>query len=240
MGANEADGMFYGLVWRFMTDMGQPDLTDLYGYMDCDLYYSYDGEHFSPTGLSPVCERPLPPEFGCKQLWLLNTCNTPDGRTVLCGGATAIMHGSDKVLRKFSTTAFYGIRKDGFCAIEGLGKSSMVYLKRFVCHGGELSVNCNACLGTLTVAILDDQGRPYEGFSFEDCIPFENEESTDKVIRWKNATLNSLQGKPIRPAIRLNGAMLYTVTLEGSPCFRHPQISMGNLLPVLPIDHSYD
>ena len=240
MGVNELDGMFYGVVWRFMTDLGYYDPKDMYGYMDCDLYYSYDGDHFMPTGLAPVCDRPLPPAAGCKQLWLLNTCHTHDGRTILCGGASSVMHGGKMGQKKPMTTTFYGIRKDGFCAIEGLGETSRVYLKRMVCDGGNLSLNFNANLGQIKVAILNDRGIPYEGFDFEDCIPFANEESTDKQVRWKNAELSSLKNKLIRVAFLLNGALLYTVTVDAKPCPRHPQVSTGNPLPVTPIEHSYD
>ena len=240
MGVNQLDGMFYGLTWRFMTDLGRYDATDMYGYMDCDLYYSYDGECFMPTGLAPVADRPLPPLRGCKQLWFLNTCHTTDDRTVICGGASSMMHGGIMDQKKPISTVFYGIRKDGFCAIEGLGKTSTVYLKRFVCDGGDLLLNCNARLGRITVAILDDKGNPYEGFDFADCVAIENEESVDRLVQWKNASLASLAGKTFRVAIRLDGAFLYTVTLDGRPCQRHPQISLGNASPVLPIDHSYD
>ena len=239
MGVSGADSMYYGLLWRFVTDMGQPDLSDMYGYMDCDLYYSYDGSHFMPTGLSPVCDRPVPPEYGCKQLWLLNTCNTPNDRTVICGGASSLMHGAEIVMKKFATTAFYDIRKDGFCALEGLGKNSTVYLKRFVCDGDELSVNANACLGSLSVALLNDKGQPYEGFSFEDCVALTHTDAVDHKITWKNASLKELIGKSVHIAIRLDGALLYTVTFDGRPCLRHPQKSTGDLMPTSPIDHTY-
>ena len=234
MGVNYVDGVFYALVWRYMTDLGQVNLVGMDGYMEVDLFYSYDGIHFVPTGLSPVAERPLPPDYGCKQLGLLNTCN--DGnRTILCGIAARTPHALNTPLsnhkQKTFATAFYGIRKDGFCALEGFGMNSFVYTKGFLCEGGQLRVNYDARIGTLTAAVTDWSGKPLEGFSFEDCIPLTGE-STDQVITWKNADLSSLAGQKIFIAFRLNSALLYTVSFEGRPMHDGPQVSIFDSRPL--------
>ncbi len=233
MGVNYIDGVFYALVWRYMTDLGQVDFSDMLGYMEVDLYYSHDGINFNPTGVSPVADRPLPPDFGCKQLDLLNICNDNKGRTVLCGIASRVIHGHglDKNgtsitadINKSCVTVFYGARKDGFCALEGYGKKSVVYTKPFICDGGEMRVNFDARVGDLAVAVTTWGGTPYEGFSFDDCVPLTGED-TDRKVEWKIADLSSLEGKRIRFAFRLNGALLYTASFEGRPKLDYTQIS---------------
>ena len=226
MGVSEADGVYYGLLWRFMTDIGQADFSDMCGYMENDLYYSHDGIHFSPTGLSPVAERPLPPEYGCSQLWLLNACNTGDGRTVLCGGASRLAHGASYPKHdKFCNTVFYEIPKDGFVALEGFGKSSIVYTKPILMERDELLVNYNATRGEFSMAVLDVDGTPLPGYDFSDCIPM-CERATDAPICWRESRVReSLVGKRVRFAFRLNSALLWSFTFDGKPYLKNVQKS---------------
>jgi len=226
LGVSETEGVFYGLLWRFMTDIGQADFSDMCGYMENDLYYSYDGIHFCSTGLSPVAERPLPPEYGCSQLWLLNACNTRDGRTILCGGASRIAHGSSYPNDdKFCNTVFYEIPKDGFVALEGFGKSSIVYTKPILMERDEIFLNYNATRGELSVAILEVDGTPIEGYGFEDCIPMV-ERSVNAPVCWrKDERRESLAGKRVRLAFRLNSALLWTVSFDGKPYLKKIQKS---------------
>lgn len=225
LGVSETEGVFYGLLWRFMTDIGQADFSDMCGYMENDLYYSYDGIHFAPTGLSPVVERPMPPEYGCSQLWLLNACNTKDGRTILCGGASRIAHGSSYPKNdKFCNTVFYEISKDGFVALEGFGSSSVVYTKPILLESDEIFVNYNATRGEFTMAVLNADGTPLSGYDFSDCVPM-CESATDAPVQWKVKPEESLVGKRVRFAFRLNSALLRSVTIEGKPYLKHVQKS---------------
>lgn len=225
LGVSETEGIFYGLLWRFMSDIGKADFSDMCGYMENDLYYSYDGVHFCPTGLSPVAERPLPPVYGCSQLWLLNACNTEDGRTVLCGGASRLVHGGSYPKDdKFCNTVFYEIPKDGFVALEGFGKSSIVYTKPILMERDEIRVNYNAARGEFSMAVLNVDGTPVDGYDFTDCVPM-HESATDAPILWKSENRESLAGKRVRFAFRLNSALLWTVSFDGKPYLKHVQKS---------------
>ena len=232
LGVSHIDGLFYGILWRFMTDIGRADFTDMSGYMENDLLYSYDGTCFSSTGLEPVCERPLPPEYGCKQLWLLNIAEAND-KYILCGGATNIAHGASYGNGKFAITVFYEIRKDGFCALEGFGKNSIVYTKPILFDGGNVELNFNAISGRVDVAILDIDGNEIEGFGFSDCVPFEKTDTVKGRLTYKNADVNTLCKKQIRFAIRLDNALIYSMSFEGKP-FLHsrPQMSFNNPAPI--------
>ena len=218
MGVSHCDGIFYGILWRYMTDMGQYDFRDMVGYMECDLYYSYNGMTFAPAGLSPLAERPLPPEYGCKQLWLLNMAQTREGDcTLICGGASRICHGSSYGEDKFCVTVLYGIRKDGFCALEGFGKNSVLTTKPFLCEGENLSVNYNATAGDFSVQVLRFNGEVVEGYSFADCDPMGGKEGTDCIVRWGGKDLSALAGERIRFAVRLEGSLLWSMTFAAKP-----------------------
>ena len=221
LGVSHLDGIFYGILWRFITDLDQPDFTDMGGIMENDLLYSYDGHSFAPTVLSPLCSRPPEPIYGCKQLWLLNMEQEGD-RYILCGGASRIAHGDSYAKNdKFSVTVFYGIRKDGFCAIEGSGEDSIVYLKPILFEGGDITVNADASSGSLSLAIMEVGGTPIEGFGFEDCVAIENSDTVSGRIAFRSASTDTLAGRRVRFAIRLNNARIFSISFEGSP-FLHP------------------
>lgn len=222
MGVSHVDGIFYGLLWRFVTN-GDP--SDMNGYMENDLLYSYDGYCFTPTGLSPVCNRPDPPEYGCRQLWLLNAVTEGDN-LILCGGATNIDHGARYGNSKFAITSFYSIRKDGFCALEGKGKNSIVCTKPFLLEG-DIFVNLSAN-GRLLYAITDADGKVIEGYDFCDCVGFENADSTNKKLQFKNADIGALAGRRIKMKFMLDNAKLYSVTVDGRPFLHNfPQKSVN-------------
>jgi len=219
-GVNRLDGMYYGINWRFITDIMAGDFSNMIGYMENDLYYSYDGDSWVKTDLSPIADRPLPPEYGSKQLWLSNVCDDHKGKFIIVGGAARISHGGTEAYlgeKKFVVTTFYSIRKHGFVGLEGFGKGSRVVTKPFVFNGGTLEINANACLGGVTVAVLDSAGKPYEGFSHDDCEELRFEDLVDSTVRWKNASLDSLVGKTARFEVVLNNSILFSLSYDGSP-----------------------
>jgi len=233
LGVSHLNGIFYGLLWRFLTDLDQPDFTDMGGFMENDLLYSYDGHCFISTDCAPVCKRPPEPEYGCKQLWLMNMEEAGD-RYILCGGASRIAHGSSYAENdKFATTVFYDIRRDGFCALEGTGKDSVVYTKPIYFEGGEIALNCDASQGSVSVALIAANGNGIDGFGFDDCIAFSGKDCVNGKLSFRSASLDSLVGKRLRFAIRLENARLYSITFEGRPFIhRDPQYSFNDPRPM--------
>lgn len=214
LGVGHCGGIFYGLLWRYMTDLNKPDFTDMAGYMENDLLYSIDGIHFNKTPLAPVCDRPLPPEFGCKQMWMQNVAED-EKNTILFGSAVNIMHGGDDSVRdKVSTSVIYTIRKDGFCAIEGVSGNSEIYTKNLAIYGDEITLNFNAFGGKITYALVGERGEEIEGFSFAECVPFENEESVGKKLEWKNADWSKVRNLRVRIAIKFPGCLIYSISLD--------------------------
>lgn len=227
LGVSYIDGLFYGILWRFITNLDNPDFSDMGGYMENDLLYSYDGQCFIPTGLTPVCNRPSPPEYGCKQLWLLNIVEEND-KYIVCGGGTNIAHGSSYGNEKFATTVFYSIRKDGFCALYGENEKSTVYTKPFLFEGGDVCLNYDAKGGQISVEITDSNGTPYENFDYKNCKPFYHNQETEGLLNYKVSNINDLIGKRIRFKIRLNNAKLFSLSFNGK-LFLHnaPQKSIN-------------
>ena len=214
LGISNCNGTFYGILWRYVTDLNKPDFTDMAGIMENDLYYSLDGVHYAKA-LEPVCSRPLAPAYGSKQMWLQNVCDSKDGKFILFGSGSKIAHGEVVSKDKWATSILYEIRKDGFCALEGTTASSLVCTKNFAVYGDKISINCNCLGGTLSYALANEKGQPYEGFSFEDCEPIKNEDCICKELKWAKP-ISELKGKKIRIIFKLYGCLLYSITFDGA------------------------
>lgn len=227
LGVNYIDGLYYGILWRFITDLNNPDFSDMGGYMENDLLYSYDGQCFTVTGLAPFCNRPSPPEYGSKQLWLLNMVEHND-EYIICGGGTNIAHGSSYGDEKFATTVFYSIRKDGFCALYGENEGGIIYTKPFLFEGDDIILNYDAKEGEISIEITDQHGNPFKNFNHSNCLSFKNNQQTNGKLRYINSDLNELIGKKIRFKIQLNNAMLFSMRFNGKPFIHNvPQISVN-------------
>ncbi len=232
-GVSELDGAYYGINWRFETNLANADYGNMLGDMENELYFSYDGECFTATPLSPLVSRPPSPQFGCKQMWLLNITSDQKDKWIICGGAARLTHGIEYNKEKFAATAFYEIRKHGFVAIEGKDVTSRVCTKPFVLNAPSLTLNANATNGSVSVAVLDGKGMPIEGFTHEDFVTLSHVDGTTLQAVWKKATLSSLVGKRIRFEIQLNDALLFSLTFDGSPALHEENPIKSILNPAL-------
>jgi hypothetical protein len=154
-----------------------------------------------------------------------------DGRTLIFGSASKIAHGGNiDEDGKLAVSVLYSIRKDGFCAIEGVTGSSEIYTKNLNIEGEEIYLNFNACCGKITYALVDDMGREIEGFAFSDCTPFEKEESVSKKLEWKNPDWSKVKNRRVRIAIRFPGSLIYSLSLDCGLWTMYPQ--QGINLPI--------
>lgn len=238
MWAGWMDGMFLGLLWRFYTSLTDLDFSKMWGYMETELVYSYDGRYWMPTSGKPVVDRPLPPNYGCAQLSLMGMYENKTGdEYVLYGVGSKFIHGTAATNRMFTerlkgdstATVFFRIRKDGFCGIEGLGMGACVITKPMQFVEPKLSFNIRANVGFARFGLMRKDGSFYEGFSYDDCVPFEGD-SCEVVPQWKEHRLEELAGEQVRVAVELNGAILHAMTVTARPYIVKPQAGFSDPL----------
>lgn len=129
----------------------------------------------------------------------------------------------------------YKLRKDGFIYIksEEKDKVSSVATRENLWNGGELHINLKA--ENATVAIYESTGEwleniegechLVEGYSHEDCVPF-NGDSTDWVVTFRNGkTLDRFIGKTIVIELKFKNGEVYSV--------------FGDFLPVMNVEAGY-
>lgn len=239
MSTSYQDGIFYGLLWRYNTSLYDMEFTRMSGYMEPELVYSYDGQEFLYTSGKPLMERPIPPNPGCAGLAPQDMCISADGKSyyIVCSAGVR-PHGiqeqnyqrSQELAERNINAAklIYKIRRDGFCGIEGVCYGSKVITKPISFLKDDLSFNINAACGTVRFALMHKFGEFIEGFSFDDCIPFEYGDSLDVRPQWKERQLSEMLGQQVRVAIELNGAILHCISGTARPHMRQAQKSFAD------------
>ena len=239
LSARYMDGIFYGLLWRYNTSLCNDDYSRMYGYMEPELVYSYDGREFLYTTGKPLMERPYPPLPGCAGLSPLDICESRDGRDcfILCSGQLFV-HGArdtDRTLAEMNRrqtvtpgNPVYRIRKDGFCGIESVSPGGMVITKGVALLRDDLSFNLRCGCGWARFGIMDIQGHYIEGFEPDNCVPFAYDDSVDVRPVWKDHSLNELLGRQVRIAVELNTAILHCVSMTAQPYIRQKQRSFAD------------
>ena len=70
-------------------------------------------------------------------------------------------------------------------------------------------MNAKADFGQLRAEVLDERRNPIRGFGMEQCQTV-RADSVEQAMRWKDASLASLRGRPVRLRFRLENVRLYS------------------------------
>lgn len=228
MTAGWFDGIFYGLVMLYKASMEIGDYSRMSGYMEPELVYSFDGKEFLHTTGKTLIERPEAPEPGCIQLYPLDMVESADGEyyCIYLQGKNQMHATVENVARLtkmnnehgvFPAGLIYRIRKDRFCGLECTEYGGSVITKRFRLTRPDLELNINASCGYARFAMVDWNGDPFPGFSLEECIPMEYEDSVCHRPQWKEHSLDELTGKKVRIRVELNSATLHCISAAARP-----------------------
>lgn len=219
------NGYFIGFLQLYYTDEDDTVWTKMAGKVDAALMYSYDGIIWNRASREPMVDRPMPPDFGFTTIYFSNMNESPDGKEwILTAGGGRTDHGwgfkpayPDSELSDYvkehgnNQLMFYKIRKHGFAGMESYGLKAKLQMKRVRIEGEYLSFNICAPTGTVRYRIVNpDNFLPYNGFDFDDCIPFTGDE-TELTPKWNNKKLSELIGKFIMIEFEMHTAILFSV-----------------------------
>ena len=239
MSCNWYDGIFYGLLWRYNTDLQSDDYTKMFGVMDTELVYSYDGRDFCYTTGKPLVERPDAPTPGWAGMGGNDMCESLDGQYYFINMFSyQFVHGMAANNKKLADRlkekgipggqAIYRIRKDGFCGIESVGNGGIVTTKNLELLKDDLTFNVRADCGSVRFGLMEPRGNYLEGFSLDDCVPFEFDQGVEVSPKWKEKQLSEAVGKRLRIVIELNGAVLHAMSATARPWIAQRQVSFND------------
>ncbi len=114
--------------------------------------------------------------------------------------------GHSDQLRRFT------LRIDGFVSVHAAGETGQFVTKPLVFRGGVLTMNFStSAAGSVRVEIQNVDGKPFDGFSREDCDDIFGD-SLEQAVTWKGSDdVSRLAGKPVRLRFLLSDADLYSM-----------------------------
>lgn len=206
------------------------------GFIRAQLAYSYNGTNWLRSLREPFISGVFPDnsadkEFCAPMVWP-SSMLVNDDCIMIYACASRLEHGPgfhEKGANGYIFT--YKLRKDGFIALESddKQKESLVATRENAWHGGELHLNLKA--KKATVAIFTSNRTEYtgmnaygvcemvEGYSHEDCIPFEGD-LCDWVPQYKNGkTVDALSGKALAFEIKFTDGTIYSISGDMTPLF---------------------
>ena len=106
------------------------------------------------------------------------------------------------------------LRLDGFVAMVAGSKAGQLLTKPFVLEGSELRINATCEEnGSITVAVLDENGQPLPGFADEQCVAIRGD-GIKLPVTWRGKeSLGRWQSQPIRLRFTMRDSKLYSFQL---------------------------
>ncbi len=236
MWAGWNDGLFLGQLMKYYVDLHDVDYSTMTGYQDSELMYSYDGYHWMHTTREPLVERSYPDEHGQCELVLTGMTTSGDGsRHILVGTGSRFYHSTndifEQLLEEYQAAAhkffFFEIRRDGFTGLENCGQGGIITTKTVELLQADLNFNVSVPFGRARFALLQPDGTPLSGFSFDDCELYIGDEVA-AVPRWKARRLEEAVGRRVRISVELSCGILYAIRATMRPSIRTPQRSFGD------------
>jgi hypothetical protein len=131
------------------------------------------------------------------------------------------MEGAPKELSLYATESYwtdnssklrrYTLRIDGFVSIEAPFSGGEVLTKPLVFEGDELVLNfATSAAGSIRVEVQSPDGQPIEGFALDDCHEIFGDALARPVV-WKDASISTLAGRPVRLRFVMSDADLYSL-----------------------------
>lgn len=206
------------------------------GFIKAQLAYSYNGTNWLRSLREPFISGVYPEnasnkDFYAPMVWPTSMLVNEDS-VMIYACASKYEHGPgfhEKGANGYIFT--YKLRKDGFIALESDDKDieSVVATRENAWHGGELHINLKAKKATVAVYTsnkTENKGmnlygvcEVIEGYSHEDCIPFDGD-SCDWIPRFKNGkTIDALSGKALAFEIKFTDGTIYSIYGDMTPLF---------------------
>lgn len=213
----EYKGWYVGLLWLY--HVPEENRTHyMEGTMDCQLCYSINGANWQRSLRTPFIGNDAPQTRG--MVFPSAAHADENGDIIITASATPKEHGH--FAEKGGCIVSYRLREDGFIALEAGDEEGSLCTRDLLLRNGEITWNIEAEQATVAVygsagSALENGGKPIEGFSHEDCIPFSGD-STAWIPTYKDGrTIASLGECPVYLEICLKNGRVYAYQGDFTP-----------------------
>ena len=206
------EGLYIGQLWAYQTPPEERQIR-FAGSIDVQLAASRDGVAWERLGGRKPFIPNGPP--GSIDQWEVMTALAP----VVMGDelwfyhcATASEHG---FTGRSGQICLAKLRLDGFVSVDATDEMGTLVTKPFRCEGGILRINASARGGMVGIAVLDESGIQYPGYSRPECALFDGDATGHHVTWREKLSLEELKGRTIRLKLYLRNASLYAFAVGG-------------------------
>jgi len=211
------EGSYVGFLWVFHSSSADRlrRFNQLWGRIDSQLVYSFDGSHFQRG--TRECFIPLNPPGLPGSGVIYPTCLVEvDGELRIYSAATRDLHhqyAHNQFIRKGgippASILLHTLRKDGFTYLSSAGNWARFISKPLALSKPELRLNALAPHGEVRFQISDLESHPINGFTFDECVPFREDDCLDWLLRWRHTDLGRLLSRPVRLEVLFRHARIY-------------------------------
>ena len=208
------ESIFVGFLWIYhVTPVVDNPHKYIHGKVDCQLAYSYNGWHFQRALREQFLPNAEPGDFGYGCIYPSSMVLTQDNKiriySSVSKGEHAQIHARPDL--REGAILLHELRLDGFSYLEPEGGSGSFTTRPCFFQGENLTLNVQAPQGEVRVQITDPDGKPHQGFTFEDCIPFRGDDLFWQP-KWKNnRSVSKFMEKVVRLEVELFNGRIYSI-----------------------------
>lgn len=206
------EGMYLGLLWLQHCDLQEIVGDKRRGPIDCQLTYSYDGWRFNRTFREAFVPLNEPGLFGCGSVYPGSICVDKDNVVRIYSNGWKTEHHLYRDERNDETgLMLHTLRLDGFMYLETTTSTGSVMTRLLSFKEPGLKINIQVPAGDACVQISDCYGKPLEGLSFDDCIPFTGDDLFWEP-QWKSGkSLKDILHQQVRVEVRMYRGKLFAI-----------------------------
>ncbi|QDU33265.1 hypothetical protein KS4_13100 [Poriferisphaera corsica] len=167
------EDMYIGLLWRIFCDPASNNLPN--GGIDAELCYSYDGLRFNRTYRRAFIPRNELGEHGGGCVYTGSMLVTPENRIHFYSGGSKAEHFQNQELTD-AALMLHDMRLDGFMYLKTHAGDGRMRTRAFYITGDDLRINIRCPWGEVRAQLLDEDSNPLDGFTFDDCVPFQGDD----------------------------------------------------------------
>lgn len=213
------EGLYIAFPWLFhcaKNERKHYPYHYLGGHVDAQLAYSLNGLHWTRAIREPFLPNGEPgmPDSGNVQPSCMVTLDDTSLRIYADGSA----HEHGHCPPEDGYLMAYALRRDGFICLESTGGPGMIGTRALYWQKGDVSLNVQAPAGWVRVQVTNRKGDPLEGYSLEESVVFQGDD-TNWVPEWKDGRrVAALAGKMLRIEVHLDNARLYALRGDYTLC----------------------
>lgn len=211
------EGAFVGFLWlaHFSNAGRLRRFNQLWGPVDSQLAYSFDGRHWQRGLRESFIPLNEPGQIGSGVIYPTCMVEHGDELRIYSVGTHDLHHqyAATQFTRKGEGPAMgvilHTLRKDGFMCLASRGNWARFVTKPLVLREPVLSMNVQAPHGEVVVQLTDLASRPLEGFTFDDCMACREQDTLAWDVGWKARKLEEVTGRIVRLEVRFRHARIY-------------------------------